>query len=205
MRESARHRREDTPTPANRTSFRNHDPSGSRADVRQVAVWENGEWFTEIKRALNTGDADGNDVTFEGTKDYQFGIALMDNAGGSAHYTTAGLVVTMTMPVITSVEDYADNSSIPKTFALNQNYPNPFNPATTVSYQLPKNENVVLDIYNITGQLIKSLVNEPKNAGNYRIQWNGTNESGQRVATGIYIYHLKAGSYEKTRKMVLLK
>ncbi|RMH82489.1 MAG: choice-of-anchor D domain-containing protein [Calditrichaeota bacterium] len=93
----------------------------------------------------------------------------------------------------------------PLRFALHQNYPNPFNPVTKISYQIARTEWVTLKVYDLLGQEIKTLVNEQKAAGNYRVQWDGTNNVGTPVASGVYIYRLKAGNFEQTRKMVLLR
>jgi hypothetical protein len=93
----------------------------------------------------------------------------------------------------------------PKDYVLAQNHPNPFNPTTSISFSLPKDEHVVLSIYNITGQLVRTLVNERKNAGTHSIMWNGRNESGAQVTSGLYIYKIKAGSYTQVRKMSLMK
>ena len=104
-------------------------------------------------------------------------------------------------------------NGIPKVFALQQNYPNPFNPVTTIRYQLPKTANVKLAIYTMLGQRVKTLVNENQAANYYTIQWDGLNESGNRVASGIYLYRIEAGDpsadsghrFIKTNKMLLLK
>jgi hypothetical protein len=90
---------------------------------------------------------------------------------------------------------------------LAQNYPNPFNPTTTIRYSIKEVAHVTLKIYNVAGQLVRTLVNErqnPKQEG-YSVHWNGRTGSGQPVSSGVYFYRLKAGDFEKTRKMVLMK
>jgi hypothetical protein len=94
---------------------------------------------------------------------------------------------------------------LPKEFALGLNYPNPFNPSTTITFDLPKEEYVTLNIYNINGQLVRTLVNEQKNAGSYKVIWNGKNELGKSVASGVYIYKIKAGPFIQTKRMTLMK
>jgi len=89
--------------------------------------------------------------------------------------------------------------------SLAQNYPNPFNPSTTISYYIPESENVKLDVFSISGELVKSLVNESKEEGYYDVMWNGTNNAGVKVASGTYLYTLRAGNAVKTKKMILLK
>ena len=85
------------------------------------------------------------------------------------------------------------------------NYPNPFNPETTISYELTSPETVACSIYNVNGQLVKSLVNGYQSAGKHHITWNGTNADGQPVPSGIYIYRLQAGESVQTLQMILTK
>ncbi len=96
-------------------------------------------------------------------------------------------------------------AEIPETFGLEQNYPNPFNPVTTVDYQLPKSSEVVLRIYSISGQVIKLLVDEKQQAGRYAIQWDGKDDRGLPVASGVYVYCLSAGDFVQVRKMILVR
>jgi predicted amidohydrolase len=90
-------------------------------------------------------------------------------------------------------------------FTLDQNFPNPFNPVTSISYALKNDSDVKLDIYNLSGQLILTLVNEHQEKGLKVIEWNGGNKFGEKVYAGIYFYQLQAGDFTQTRKMVLLK
>ena len=94
---------------------------------------------------------------------------------------------------------------IPESFVLEQNYPNPFNPSTTIKYQLPKAEKVRIAIYDLTGRQVRELLNGHKEAGSYFIQWNGLNQVGQTVATGLYIYQIQAGQFNQLRKMLFVK
>ena len=93
----------------------------------------------------------------------------------------------------------------PPKFGLSQNYPNPCNPETTIEYGIEKNCQVTLKIYNIAGQLIKTLVDEHQTAGHYAITWYGDTDTGGEVASGIYFYRIKAGDFVSTKKMVVLK
>jgi M6 family metalloprotease-like protein len=103
-------------------------------------------------------------------------------------------------------DDFTIANQLPKEFALNQNYPNPFNPRTLISYELNRNmDNVILKVYNLLGQEVKTLVDKAQDAGVYRVEWDGTDESGSPMATGVYFYRLQAGDQTQTRKMVLLK
>lgn len=96
-------------------------------------------------------------------------------------------------------------SNLPKTFGLDQNYPNPFNPTTTISYQLAEQRDVRLVIFNILGQVVKTLVDGVQPAGFYTVRWDGRNNEGMRVSSGMYFYRLKAGNTFMTKKMLLLK
>ncbi|GAB4372740.1 MAG: hypothetical protein Kow0042_16230 [Calditrichia bacterium] len=93
----------------------------------------------------------------------------------------------------------------PTAFSLEQNYPNPFNPVTTIRYQLSTASLVELTIYNLNGQKVRTLVNERKPAGNYQIQWDGRDDSGRQVASGVYLYRIRAGAFSQTKKMILMK
>jgi len=95
--------------------------------------------------------------------------------------------------------------SIPSDFTLHQNYPNPFNPTTMISYDLPKEVNVNITIYDMMGRVVSNLVSSQQNAGYKSIQWNATNNTGQPVSAGLYLYTIQAGDYTQTKKMVLLK
>ena len=96
-------------------------------------------------------------------------------------------------------------TSTPERFSLSQNYPNPFNPQTQISYALPERCQVKLAIYNVRGQRVRVLVNELQAARHNTVLWDGKNEDGQEVASGIYYYRLDAGAFSQTRSMVLLK
>jgi Secretion system C-terminal sorting domain len=90
--------------------------------------------------------------------------------------------------------------SVPDKFMLGQNYPNPFNPGTVISYSLPSPSNVKLILYNTIGLTVKVLENEFKDAGNYSVNFNAS-----ELSSGIYFYRLQAGSFNETKKMMLLK
>lgn len=96
-------------------------------------------------------------------------------------------------------------TAVPKEFSLSQNYPNPFNPSTTISYALSQNAQVKLLVYNILGQKVKTLVDEYQAAGYKQVTWDGKNDQGQEVSSGIYFYKIEAGSFTKTAKMSMLK
>jgi len=110
----------------------------------------------------------------------------------------------------TDVKESIVENSIPKNFSLEQNYPNPFNPTTKIQFKVGSLEfgepiHTTLKIYNILGQLVKTLVDEEKLPGNYNIIWDGKDNSGRDVTSGIYFYQLKTKDYTDKKKMVLLR
>ncbi|MDD4309129.1 MAG: T9SS type A sorting domain-containing protein [Candidatus Cloacimonetes bacterium] len=97
------------------------------------------------------------------------------------------------------------DSVVPPVFALNQNYPNPFNPTTTISYQLPASGIVELEVYNLKGQLVKTLVKTNQRAGSYSVVWNGTDANNCNVASGVYFYRLSNPARTSSKRMLLMK
>ncbi|MEW6701134.1 MAG: T9SS type A sorting domain-containing protein [Bacteroidota bacterium] len=94
---------------------------------------------------------------------------------------------------------------MPSSFSLAQNYPNPFNPSTNISYRLQGTSYTTLRVYDMLGREVATLVNEEQPAGTYQIVWNGTDNFGNKVTSGVYIYRLQAGSFSQTKKLVLMK
>ncbi|MGD8923172.1 MAG: FlgD immunoglobulin-like domain containing protein, partial [Candidatus Zixiibacteriota bacterium] len=103
--------------------------------------------------------------------------------------------------------DVADEISdnLPGNFNLRQNYPNPFNPSTTIEYDLPHRSHVRIDVLNVLGQKVRVLIDREETAGSHSITWDGTDDSGESVSTGIYLYRIQAGEIVESRKMLLLK
>lgn len=144
---------------------------------------------------------------------------IIDSWDKNHNLDTIRIPLTLCIDTTTSV-DFDENQK-PSNFALFQNYPNPFNPVTIIWYAVgnmeteaavggrPTADNssprTTLKIYNILGQKVRTLVDEPKRAGSYEVIWDGKDDLGKEVASGIYFYKLTAGSYQKIRKMVLLK
>ena len=98
-----------------------------------------------------------------------------------------------------------DLTYLPDKHSLHQNYPNPFNPETIIPYDLPENIFVNITIYDLLGRQVKTLVNQVQNTGFNSIQWNATNDYGEPVSAGIYLYQIQAGTFYQTRKMALLR
>ena len=93
-----------------------------------------------------------------------------------------------------------DETSLPFEYKLSQNYPNPFNPVTTINFSIPKQGNVTLKVYDVTGKEVIILINEQRSAGNYTVSFDGAN-----LPSGAYFYRLESGDFKETRRMILLK
>ncbi|MDP8232224.1 MAG: C25 family cysteine peptidase [Candidatus Zophobacter franzmannii] len=111
---------------------------------------------------------------------------------------------TVTITVATNTVGNEDNE-IPLVTALAGNYPNPFNPETSISFSIKETGNVRVDIYNVKGQRINTLVNEVRNAGNHTLIWKGMDANNRKVASGVYFYRMDTDSYSNTKKMLLMK
>jgi len=149
----------------------------------QMYQWDNQgrEW-----QPLNsTVDTASNAVT-----------ASIDGAGTYAAFTTN---------IITGVDEDEHGEILPYKFELSQNYPNPFNPVTTIEYSLLRRSHVTVEVYNVLGQKVRSLIDREESAGSYTVTWNGNDNSGIPVASGVYLYRFQAGDHIETKKMLLLK
>ncbi len=138
--------------------------------------------------------------------------AIQDNAGGSfrSKDTLLYRVLSFFGNFATRIGD-GPLDNLPKSFVLEQNYPNPFNPSTTISYSINSRGTVgspnrtLLEIFNLLGQRVKTLVDERQSAGVYKVEWSGYNDAGQEVASGIYFYRLILGDESQSKKMMLVK
>ena len=119
-------------------------------------------------------------------------------SSGGTHYWTDSIALTMDLLGI-------DQLNIPAKYSLSEAYPNPFNPITNFSYKIPNTEHVSIDIFNLAGRHIKSLVSSIQNPGFKTVQWNATNDRNEPVSAGLYLYTIQAGEFRQTKKMVLLK
>lgn len=143
-----------------------------------------------LYKFLLTTPADANRLSIRGRLQHQ--------ATGSVYWDDFAVVE----GDITRVKD---NRGVPLTYALDQNYPNPFNPETRITYALPKSARVTIEIFNTLGQKVRTLVDVDKPAGSYEIVWDGRNDHGQRVVSGIYFYQLRTAEAKLTRRMLLVR
>ncbi|MFZ0455261.1 MAG: plastocyanin/azurin family copper-binding protein [Ignavibacteriaceae bacterium] len=126
------------------------------------------------------------------------------------YHVSFGMKGTITVGPATSVKSA---NSVPNGYSLKQNYPNPFNPSTIIEYSIPQQSYITLEVYNILGSKVETLVNKEEDAGNYKIEFNSQKTvNNEPLASGLYFYQIKAlaagsrsVSYIKTRKMILLK
>jgi hypothetical protein len=138
--------------------------------------------------------------------------SIQDNAGGSFRPkdTLLNRVLAFFNDIPTGIDD-GPLDNLPKSFALEQNYPNPFNPSTTISYTIHSRGSIdspnrtVLEIYNLLGQKVRTLVEVTQSPGTYTVVWEGDNDAGKRVASGLYFYRLTLGEEFQTKKMMMIK
>ncbi len=141
----------------------------------------------------STTETSWNDPEYDGWSVY-YKITALDYVGNESDPASAGTVTAATGPVV------------PQTWGLHPNVPNPFNPTTTIRYDVPAGGGeVTLRIYDVSGKLIRTLVDEPQTAGEKTVTWNGRDTQGRGVASGVYFYRLQAPGYEKTLKMTLIQ
>jgi hypothetical protein len=204
---------------------------GSEAAVKGVQLeFETGN---DVQITGVQSNIEGMDV-FSGTVDGLFKVGLLDMTGKAAIPAGQHDVVTINYAstssartedgeiklvnaivvgedasemnvTIKSVGAVSSNDALPSVRALSQNIPNPFNPTTEIAYSIPKSTQVKLEVLNILGQSVRTLVDDYKVAGNYSVIWDGRDNSQHSVASGIYLYRIAAGEYSETRKMVLMK
>jgi len=108
---------------------------------------------------------------------------------------------------LVGIDDQKNGNQIPRRFTLNQNYPNPFNPSTTIDYSIPEGEKVQvqLNIYDLRGRKVRSLIEEEKGPGQYTVNWDGRSDKGIEIGSGVYLYRIEAGSFVSTKKMIITR
>jgi hypothetical protein len=161
-------------------------PTGFTLDQSQNFSIEGGESL--LYKVIHTAAIDENQ---------QVAITINSNDAFYPSHT-----VTVTVEARTGNDE---NSNLPVVTALNGNYPNPFNPETSIAFSLKEAGNVKIEIYNIKGQRINTLVNEVRNAGNYSLIWRGTDNNNSKVASGVYFYRMETPGFTDTKKMLLMK
>ncbi len=174
----------------------------SKPDIYAQRFGINGEKIEGNFRITNTqsGYQKTPDVTLRQNHIHNVWV---DNRAGSSGFDVWANVLDFFVP--TGIGD-GNAGNMPADFGLFQNYPNPFNPTTTIRYRLTRPADVQLRIYNIVGQKVRTLINEQRLAGEHTVQWDGRNDHGTNVPSGVYLYKLETSDGQSlTRKMVLLK
>ncbi len=156
------------------------------------------------------GDID--DETLESLKEKGISVERTEGPDGSPIFTLTWGGKTCSAHCESSIESEGEDqvkksstTSLPEAYSLAQNYPNPFNPTTTIEYTVGHSGPVSLDVINVKGQIVRHLVDRAMPAGTHSVQWDATNERGERVSSGVYFYRLVAGDFAETKSMTLLK
>jgi|GEM_PF-2412924 len=141
-----------------------------------------------------------------GTYDLDYGTRYYwrVRAYGTCGWGAWSIVRTFITSTALAVEEI-DAGNIPTAYSLSQNYPNPFNPSTAIEFTLPRPGQITLEVFDIVGRKVRTLVSEAVTAGTKRVIWDGNNADGATVASGVYFYRIKASDFSETRKMLLLK
>ncbi|MEE9171206.1 MAG: FlgD immunoglobulin-like domain containing protein, partial [bacterium] len=148
-------------------------------------------------------DAAGNIIFMENANEHLFFISPPSLAETNSFTTTSP--DTFTVEVSTSVSNPSE-ALLPNSYRLEQNYPNPFNPSTSIKFNLKKAESVSILVYDLKGRLIRTLIDrEDRAEGAHTVEWDGTDNFGQRVASGRYVYALEFGDSRQSKVMTLSK
>jgi hypothetical protein len=124
-------------------------------------------------------------------------------APGEFHIYTTQRLPTPDPGIVENVED--NSAQVVNSYKLYQNYPNPFNPSTEIKYQVFNQSKVVIKIYDLMGNEVKTLVNRDMSSGTFNVTWKGDNNFGQKVSSGVYFCRMESGTYVQTIKLMLMK
>ncbi len=163
---------------------------------------EEGDLFMITYKAVNGLEALGSEITI--------GIGVCNLPGTSMAPDLLNVVCsfpdTLT-PVIVTIPSVGieDDLGIPTQYNLAQNFPNPFNPTTNIAFDIPEHGQVAITIFNLIGQQVRTLMNDQMVAGRYHVEWNGLDNAGNAVASGVYFYELRSENFIARKKMILLR
>lgn len=177
-----------TPKSGAKALFKNHDGS------QTLAVWN------------STAGTNTAFFGFDASYTMQFRSDTSKTPPNDPKYRRVNSVKALAKHFVDITTSVAPISNVvPSEFSLGQNYPNPFNPTTSIEYSVPVRSNVEISIFNILGQKVATIMNDVHEAGTHRATWNGKDQFGKSVASGIYFYQMRAGSFEQVKKMMLMK
>ncbi len=152
---------------------------------------------------------DGGGAVWTATASYKLSSSVGQSVTGFQTTATKKLYTGFWNPWVVETspveEEEEDQALRPGKFDLRQNYPNPFNPNTIINYALPKTSHVKVEIFNILGQRVRTLVNEEEGPGYKSIKWDGKDQHGNQLGSGVYFCRIEAGDFTSSRKMTLLK
>ncbi len=188
-----------------------HDTTYQTAQLYYHDNQEGGQDDSSFIEGGDTGDGmsfGDNGVKIEESQSLDLGFTAYFLEKNKDKAFAEQLAYNIENPVIyrTTTVDVRDiNDQLPNGYLLLQNYPNPFNNATAINFVVPRAANVQLAIYDLNGRLVKNLVNDRMDAGQHKIIWNGLDENGRTVSTGVYIYQMKSDDYQASKKLLLVK
>ena len=168
-------------------------------DILLLANDVDSDYYFTLEGAPDWLDIQGSRMFGQPDKDsiYVFIVSVSD----SVNIVSEDYTISVVDLLLSNDEDI----KIPTAYALHQNYPNPFNPVTNISYDLLEESFVNITIYDMLGNVVNNLVNTNQSSGFKSVQWNATNNQGQPVSAGVYVYSIEAGDFIKTKNMILLK
>jgi hypothetical protein len=163
---------------------------------------------TNVTRILNNNQNFG-DITAGEIKTPSNYVINTQNNPASVHFTirvfSDGWFFWSDSMTVTITGIAENESDIPLEYALRQSYPNPFNPTATITYQVPRPSEIRIEVYNTLGQKVRTLLKDHKGPGVYQVIWDGRNNSGVQVGSGVYLYRMVSGDYVRVRKMILMR
>jgi len=171
-----------------------------------------GNYAPEFEGMLPVNISIGDKLEDLGEGHYKLHFVFMDDDdyGSATGQTVGGGDLTNSALRYAAIDidfdySFSDVTLTPDAELLGQNYPNPFNPTTTIAYSMIEEGNVSIEVFNIRGQLVKTLINEHMTVGEHTLVWEGTNNNNQKASSGMYFYKMKSGNYSSTKKMILMK
>ena len=174
------------------------NPFGQDVETRVTAGGNENFWGPDLAALESDGDGFTNGEELQDPNgDWTPGSPLPGDAMLATHPGDPN-----DFPAVTSVDEFA---KLPNQFSLGNNYPNPFNPTTRINFTIPQNANVKLNIYNSLGELVRNLEDKFFSPGSYSTLWNGKDNFGYQVNSGVYIYRLITDNFVETKRMVMVK
>jgi len=202
----------DNPAGLSAFGLRLHYPSDKLEFMAVKRAGLTAEWMQLEGRSLSPGEliiGGFHDQPAPGVSNGELFEVVFDSKG--RHTSSADFTLSHLSDAFANMAQSLGNSEqsqlaeIPKEYELAQNFPNPFNPATMITYGLPQAVEVKLEIFDLMGRHVRTLVNQLQEAGRYVVQWDGHNERGENAAGGVFIYQLHAGDFVQARRMTLVR